>query len=354
MKTGLVFSGGGARGAYEIGVWKALEELNIKCDLVTGVSIGSINAALYVEGNLDKAINLWKTMGYSTVFSNSIPENKKELTKTYIKSLKSGGLEPDNLRKNLYKNLDIDKIYESNIDYGLGTTLFPKLKKVDLTKKEIKKEEFIDFLVASSTVYPFFKVKEIDNMKYIDGGYKDSIPIDLAYKMGANKLIIVNISVLEKRYKPDKNNMMITYIKPKNKIGSPLVFDKNIAICDLEYGYNDTMKAFKKYFGKKYTFKTIDYTRNKIFNTYDKYINTIEELGNIFEIEDYKIYDISEFDKILLEKINNIDSKKKKRILNMYKKICNNKRIKMNKKNRILNKEVRCAYYVYLKLQLYS
>ena len=33
MKQALVLSGGGARGAYQIGVWKALEELNIKCNI---------------------------------------------------------------------------------------------------------------------------------------------------------------------------------------------------------------------------------------------------------------------------------------------------------------------------------
>lgn len=40
QKTALIFSGGGSRGAYEVGVWRALEELNIKCDIVTGASIG--------------------------------------------------------------------------------------------------------------------------------------------------------------------------------------------------------------------------------------------------------------------------------------------------------------------------
>ena len=59
MKQALVLSGGGARGAYQIGVWKALEELNIKCNIVTGASIGSINGALYTQGALKEAEKLW-------------------------------------------------------------------------------------------------------------------------------------------------------------------------------------------------------------------------------------------------------------------------------------------------------
>lgn len=48
-KTALVLSGGGSRGAYEIGVWEALIELGIKIDLVTGTSVGSINGAFVAQ-----------------------------------------------------------------------------------------------------------------------------------------------------------------------------------------------------------------------------------------------------------------------------------------------------------------
>ena len=72
MKTGLVFSGGGSRGAYQVGVWKALNELDIKCDIVTGTSIGSINAAIYVLGDLDKAIELWKQISFKSVFEEEL------------------------------------------------------------------------------------------------------------------------------------------------------------------------------------------------------------------------------------------------------------------------------------------
>ena len=43
-KTALVLGGGGSRGAYEAGVWQALTELGIEIDIVTGTSVGAINA----------------------------------------------------------------------------------------------------------------------------------------------------------------------------------------------------------------------------------------------------------------------------------------------------------------------
>ena len=72
MKTALVLSGGGARGAYQVGVWKALEELNIKCDIVVGSSVGSINGALYTQGDFNKAYNLWKKLSIEDVFEEKI------------------------------------------------------------------------------------------------------------------------------------------------------------------------------------------------------------------------------------------------------------------------------------------
>lgn len=49
-KTGLVLGGGGSRGAYELGVWKALRELGIEIQVVVGTSIGAINGALVAPG----------------------------------------------------------------------------------------------------------------------------------------------------------------------------------------------------------------------------------------------------------------------------------------------------------------
>lgn len=60
----LVFSGGGAKGAYEAGVWKAMRELRLDKDirLVSGTSAGSLNAALFAQGNLEEALLVWSTI----------------------------------------------------------------------------------------------------------------------------------------------------------------------------------------------------------------------------------------------------------------------------------------------------
>ena len=60
MDYGLVFAGGGVRGAYHIGVWRAIEELGIKISSVCGASIGAVNAAMLCMGAYEDALRLWE------------------------------------------------------------------------------------------------------------------------------------------------------------------------------------------------------------------------------------------------------------------------------------------------------
>ena len=52
-KTAIVLAGGGSRGAYQIGVWKALREMGIDYQLVTGTSVGALNGVLMVQQEYD-------------------------------------------------------------------------------------------------------------------------------------------------------------------------------------------------------------------------------------------------------------------------------------------------------------
>lgn len=63
-KIGLVLSGGGAKGAYEIGVWKALEKMGVteRIDKIVGTSVGALNAVLLDACGIDKAEEIWKNL----------------------------------------------------------------------------------------------------------------------------------------------------------------------------------------------------------------------------------------------------------------------------------------------------
>lgn len=367
MKTALVLSGGGARGAYQLGVWKALEELGIKCDIVTGTSIGSINGAMYVENKFELAEKMWENLNFKTIFSEefsySSEKDRKQVIKKYLKSIKNGGMEPNNLKENLIKCINLDDFYNSDINYGLATVTYPRLKAIKLSKNQIKKEELIDYVLASSTVFPVFKLKEINNEKYLDGGVRDSIPFDIAINLGAEKLIIVNISYFfgnAKIKKKISKNYDITLIKPNNNLGTPLMFDSNQSKRNIKYGYNDTMKVFNKLFGKKYTFKSIPNKYKKYFKNDKEFIYIIERLGKIFKIDDTKIYTVSKYNEIILESLNNTPYKEVKKIKNIknilnskerikfiYTKIINQDNKNLNLIKKILPREYLATSYLY-------
>ena len=69
MKRAIVLSGGGSKGAYQIGVWKALRKMKIKYDIVTGTSIGSVNGIMMVQKEYHKAKYLWDNISYDDIFN---------------------------------------------------------------------------------------------------------------------------------------------------------------------------------------------------------------------------------------------------------------------------------------------
>ena len=78
-KTALVLSGGGSRGAYEIGVWKALKELKIKIDMVMGTSVGAINSALVLKDDIKFAEDLWHELETDKVLDMDVMPGKEIL-----------------------------------------------------------------------------------------------------------------------------------------------------------------------------------------------------------------------------------------------------------------------------------
>ena len=249
-KLGLVLSGGGAKGAYEIGVYKALKKLNKSIDIVTGTSIGAINGMFVAQKDLKGALKLWKNMSFKTIYDEEeFPLMEDEaLTKIYIQYAKNfineGGLDIYKMKNIFDKYFKPHKFYSSNIDYGLVTYNFSQNKPVLKTKKDLPKEQVKDYILASASCYPAFKPYLINDEMYIDGGYYDNLPINLAIDMGATEIIAVDLRAIGFKKNVKDKTVDITYIAPRNKIGSFLVFDKNQAKKSIKLGYNDTMKTY--------------------------------------------------------------------------------------------------------------
>lgn len=294
MKRAIVLSGGGSRGAYQIGFWKAIRELDITYDIVTGTSIGALNGVFMTQQDYSNAFKLWYFMNYDKVIDDTITntfdtfKGKKEIIMKYAKGALKGGLDVPALEKTIKDNFKPDLFFNSPVDYGLVTMKVPSMKMVKLTKKNLTKENLPDYLLASAACFPAFKLKNINNEMYLDGGYLDNLPIDLALEMGADEVIAVHLKAAGRVRKLPKTSVPIKVISPRNDIGNFLVMEKQRARKAIKYGYNDTMKAFGKLAGDRYTFKLGSLRRNFERNEtrFDYYVKLF--LKNVTELRKYK------------------------------------------------------------------
>ena len=368
----LVLSGGGSKGAYQIGAWKALKKLHIKFDIVTGTSVGALNGALVTQKSYRKAIRLWKKLNLKVLFGENAIESKKDIDviKMYGNNfIKHGGMEVKELENLIEKEINYKKFIKSKINYGLITFNLTTKKPIAITKKELPEDLIGDYLMASASCYPAFKQKEIKGEKYIDGGIYDNLPINLALDLGATEIIAIDLSAPGFNKKP-KQKVPTIKIKPNNKLTNFLNFYEEGAKRNIKLGYNDTMKKFGKLEGHKYTFKKGSLEKNKKKNletfqyifeetvnnkktleafqniinisptTPEKMINKImlkliESIGNDFNLDETKIYSINKFNRLLLKGLKQNNSKEIKQLNTIIQEIKEKK--KSLKRNALLN-----------------
>ena len=385
----IVLSGGGSKGSYQIGVWKALKKLHIKYDIVTGTSVGALNGALMTQNTYRKAKKLWKNISLKTLFGEDATEseNNLDVLKMYKDNIiKNGGMEVNELECLIDKSLNKKRFFNSPINFGLITFNVAELKPVKLIKENISEEKITDYLMASASCYPAFKQKEIEDKKFIDGGIYDNLPINLAIELGADEIIAVDLKAPGIKQSP-KEKIPIIKISPNNKLTNFLNFYASGAKQNMIFGYNDTMKVFKKYEGKKFTYKknTINKIIDKYQSIWNLYINkiitnktltetvkkllklnntitekatnklllnTLEDLGQLYKLDETKIYTYKKFNKKLKKAFRkSIKSKEKSTkeelIIELYKKLHTERYNELKKDIILYSSEFLKALYLY-------
>lgn len=264
---GLVLGGGGAKGSYEIGVWKALRELEIPLIAVAGTSVGALNGAMIVQDDYEKAYDLWTSISVETIISMNKEisdldsHQKAEETMRLIKvAINSGGLDVTPLKKLLTMAVNEDKIRKSHMDFGIVTFSLTDRKPMAMFKEEIPEGEMVDYLLASAS-FPAFKPMEIGGKKFIDGAVYDNLPVSLMLQKKIYNVISVDVSGVGRVRKVKDKDLNLIQIKNSENLGPMLVFDMERARRNIEIGYYDTMKVFGRYKGKYYYFTD---TRNDI------------------------------------------------------------------------------------------
>lgn len=257
MAKALVLAGGGARGSYHIGAWQALREMGHKFDIVTGTSVGSLNGTLVALDDFDVAKSMWLSIGDRDVMDIPHKAVSRE-TVDFLKNFaKDGGVSLSPLENMIARFVDEDKVRASKCRYGLVTVNAHTRKPLELSIDEIPQGKLVDYMLASSAWVPFLQARTIDGEKYIDGGFYDNLPRNLAARMGADEIIEVDLDSLgfERPLSEEHSHIKITRVESWHSLGSFLDFNPQTAKRNIELGYLDTYKAFGKLDGKAYAFK---------------------------------------------------------------------------------------------------
>ena len=262
----LVLGGGGARGSYEMGVWKALIDMDISIDIVVGTSIGAVNGALIAQGDYRLAEELWRTfdigkmLGVDDYKGKDVKEKFWASLQRYTKETVAEGavgVDATEFKLALQKYIDEEKVRASRTKFGLMTVELQNLAPIGRFAEEMPAGQIVDHIMASAAIVPALRPYEIDGKKYIDGAYYDNIPLELAKSKGATEFIVVDLHSFGRVRKEvfaavAKENMK--YIRPYWDLGFGLVLDEDLVSRNMALGYFDTMKAFQAFEGNAYTF----------------------------------------------------------------------------------------------------
>ena len=149
-ETALVLGGGGAKGAYEVGAIAALDALGVKAGSVFGTSVGALHAAMYAQGSMDAAAELWSSIRLSDVVSEeslaiaddaeNIFDHPEKLLEFITRYAHQKGVDVSPLMEILHRLIDEDRVRRSGVRLGVVTTRFPSLAMVEKRLEELEGE----------------------------------------------------------------------------------------------------------------------------------------------------------------------------------------------------------------------
>ena len=251
---GLVLEGGGAKGAYQIGAWKALKEAGI-----AGTSVGALNGALIAMDDFEKAERIWETIRYSRVMDvdDELVEQLKtsslkdiaalglsELIPAAKKVLKDRGFDIAPLRSLIEEVVDEEKIRNSEKELYVVTYSLSDRKPMVVNVKEVPDGEIADMLMASAYLIGFRREK-LGGKYYMDGGGVNNVPIDVLIEKGYKDILVFRIYGYgvdtERRLKvPD--DVHLYHVAPRQDLGGLLEFDRRRARKNMVLGYFDAKR----------------------------------------------------------------------------------------------------------------
>jgi len=267
LRYGLVLAGGGGKGAYQIGVLKALTYLGFTPEQFTamaGSSVGALNLALYLHNDLALAEQVWLSITPDQILTVDpelllakvaqtlvlAPALKRKVSRWLAVLAAQGVFSRSGIRQLIDEHLTFEQIQQARSKAFVACTRIPVLRAEYFLLNECSTQQITAILLASSALPVIYKPVKVGKHYYIDGGVLDNVPILPVYQMGCNMIFVVHLTRNNPINPADYPNARILEIVPQNPLGSlfdgTLDFSPDGARQRMELGFKDGMKIIKQ------------------------------------------------------------------------------------------------------------
>jgi NTE family protein len=193
VETAFVFSGGGNRGACQVGMLRALCERGIVPDLVVGSSIGAVNAAFFAgEPTLEGAYlaaEMWRGVAVGDVF----PKGRLHGSWRFLER-REGVYPIEGLRRLVRSFLRFERLEDSPVPLTVVATRLS-----DGVEEWLTEGPALESVLASAALPAIFPSVEIAGTRYLDGGVVDNTPLSVALAAGARRVYVLLCSGVDIR-----------------------------------------------------------------------------------------------------------------------------------------------------------
>lgn len=251
----LALEGGGAKGAHQIGAWRALKEAGVHIAAVSGTSVGAINGALIAMDCYEKAEALWESISYSQIMDVD-DEMMEQLMRGSLRGMdlknaaaqlaavvKNRGFDISPLENLLSRTIDEDAIRSSAIEFFIVTCALGSFKELELRAKELEGDgAIVDMLIASAYL-PVFRNEKLGGKRYADGGLRDVLPLHVLIENGYQNIIALRLFGFGvERPTRIPRSVSVHAVTPSVDIGSTLEFDAMRSRRNMLAGYYDAKR----------------------------------------------------------------------------------------------------------------
>ena len=249
-KFGLALSGGGIRGVAHIGVLKALDEIGLKPDIVSGVSAGAIVGAMFADGrSIDEMVGFFEKSSFTKGVELNMPKHGGFASVRGYKRYLDNMLQAEN-----FEDLNIPLVVNAT-DLLAGTIAY------------FSSGNLVDAVVASASVPVLFNPAKIGSRYYVDGGFLCNLPAEVLrsqcdFVMGVHVnpikpmpsttqmgLVTVtervfHLAVNGNTYKEKSFCDLVIDMKPDKNVG---MFESSKSDYMMNRGYETAMEGFKNF-----------------------------------------------------------------------------------------------------------